>query len=82
MDEQLRALLRQFGGKQDALAHELEVAPSTLSRWLRGRTTPQPRHRAAIARLHEESTRRFHSARAHALAELHEDANDDDDQPT
>jgi transcriptional regulator with XRE-family HTH domain len=80
LSEQLQLLLQQFDGKQDALAAALDVAPSTVSRWIRGLTIPQPRHRAAIARLYEESTRRFLSARARALAELCE-SRDDDDEP-
>lgn len=77
--DQLCWLLREHGFKQDALASALDVSPSTVSRWLRSRAVPQPRHRKQITQLYQE-TRRFEAALKHALDELTE-GHEDCDEP-
>ena len=54
---QLDALRRAVGSSQAALAERLGVTKAALSRWLHGHARPQPRHRAAIERLHRQLVR-------------------------
>lgn len=44
----LQALLKNFSGNRKALAAELAVHPSTLSRWINGQTTPSEQDRISL----------------------------------
>lgn len=46
----LAARRRALGLSQEQLAYMLDRDPTTIGRWERGETTPQPVHRAALAR--------------------------------
>ena len=49
-NERLRSALTRAGIDSDELAGRIGVEPKTVSRWLAGRTSPTPRHQAAVAR--------------------------------
>ncbi|WP_434742801.1 helix-turn-helix domain-containing protein [Micromonospora sp. SH-82] len=51
MNEVLRAALQESGHTFESIAERIGVDPKTPARWLRDDRVPQPRHRAAAARL-------------------------------
>lgn len=52
--EALRALLQATGETERAFAARLDVAPSTVHRWLRAGVPPRGRNRRALKRLLRE----------------------------
>lgn len=52
IQEQLRQILAATQWSQDDLAHQLDVAPKTLSFWLTGKAEPRDKHLANIQELY------------------------------
>lgn len=72
--QQLTALLDGYGN-QEALAADLGVHKSTVSRWARGITAPQRRHVEDVEALYSEvaGKRWFLSALNHTIEALESD---------